>query len=83
VVQVWKLRLLAALHVDEQVRAALAVDDEVEALELCVGEEGLLGFVHRDVRDSAVAKEGLEGGFVMDRAICHLDHSSYRTSAPG
>src|SRR5439155_21762767 len=71
----------AALDVDQQVRAVLAVHDEVEALELRVGEEGLLGFVHGDVGNAAVAQERLEGGFVMDVAVGHDDATLYRLSA--
>jgi hypothetical protein len=62
---------LAALYVDQEVRAVLAVDDEVEALELGVGEQRLLRFIDGDVRDPALPQELLERRLIMDAAIGH------------
>jgi hypothetical protein len=58
--------------VDQEVRTVLAVDDEVEALELGVGEQRLLSLVDGDVGDPALPQELLERRLVMDAAIGHV-----------
>jgi hypothetical protein len=67
----WRRSSTSRSVVQQEVRAVLAVDDEVEALELGVGEQRLLRFIDGDVRDPALPQELLERRLIMDAAIGH------------
>jgi hypothetical protein len=62
----------AAFDVDQQIRAFLAINDEIEAFQLCVGKQRLFGLVDGYVGSASAAKIGLESGFIVNGAITHI-----------
>src|SRR5207248_7106601 len=69
----------AALDVDEQAQAALAVDDEVEVLDAGGAEVAAPALVDRHVAEAVPLEVGFEGGLV---AVAAVHRGTSRESFP-